>query len=491
MIALKLTDDVLFDRFHTFEERAVLAVTQGHHGKNPSVRDLAKTLGIKDDAVMKAQQDLETDFYFQIEQPRGDISFTYQLATFDRPSEFWERQTTNPRFRRSTRLEAVAPRAELYVGGVKKKWTELPRDIVKRLPKRRHGNALVFLVALAYAREQLRRGAIQIEDDALAYLLGASEKRIAAIRRLLVKAGILKFERRDHPAHVYTMPGGTPGREEDALGLRPEHTRRLSDLTIGPFSLPVFACATELDSLASEVERLSAPIALAWIAACAQYDLDLPERHDARDLLAILKPRTPKPPSAVGGLSQEPASPVGGLAPTCGGTYPDLWGDGVLLPSTSDLKILTTSGRNDEMQEQGQVQERAGEGNTGDEPIFLPPDTDLPLAVVNRGCALFQTDTLPKNVRAEFEWTWEHLRNSTGGSFSPAQEAEVIKYFLHHLAWAEETADGDRQELFATVRGTVRRLKTDDGLHAALKSARPNPADALAGLSDIFKSVPD
>jgi hypothetical protein len=54
--ALRLQDDSLFDGWHSFDARAVLAVTLGHRDHNPSVDYIAACLGIKQVAVIAAQR---------------------------------------------------------------------------------------------------------------------------------------------------------------------------------------------------------------------------------------------------------------------------------------------------------------------------------------------------------------------------------------------------------------------------------------------------
>lgn len=335
MGALKLTDEMLFDTTYSFEARAVLAATLGHQGKNPALNYTAEAIGLKRDAVIAAQRELEHQVSVWTDSDDGqDFAHvgTYQSVSFDRPKGAFERGDSK-RFLRTTRLDQVAPWARLYLDGQPTHWTELPAGIAARLPKRRQNNSIVRLVALALAREQLRRGAIQIEDDALGWLLGATERQVRTVRELLLADDLLHFERREPPCDIYTMPGATPGRETNADELRPEWTRRLTEATIGPFTFQLYACPSELETIARQLDRLGPDWAL--YALRVGIYTSLADRLDGRQVAGILSTATRTQVDSPGDTS--PSKQVdrpGDTSPTPGGQ------EYYLEPSTSKTSSL-------------------------------------------------------------------------------------------------------------------------------------------------------
>ena len=285
MSTLKLTDAVLFDRSLPFDARAVLALTLGHQGKNPSVDYTAAAIGLQPRTVLTAQRVLEYGTRVWTMDDAGAIALVADCpatATFDRPSEWYERHPNSPQFHRSTKLDVLAPWAK----PADHAHAELPADIAARLPKREHHNSIVRLVALAYAREQLIRGAIQIEDASLAYLLGASPRQVRRAREQLLREGILRFERREGPCDIYTMPGGTPVRPIDPDALEPLWTRRLATLTIGPFLLNLYASPSELDTAARLVDKIGEPKSIAALVTAFP---TVEEHLHGREVLAALE----------------------------------------------------------------------------------------------------------------------------------------------------------------------------------------------------------
>ena len=238
-----LTDTILFHPHLGIAEKLVLGATLSHPNRNPSQPTLAKLLPIQKRDIQKAQHTLEG----------------FELARYDRPSFAWEREAHSPRFRHSNKLVWVAPEADPSRSGARS--VTLPGEIARRLPAGNgKKNAKLFpLVALVYAREQLRRTIIHIEDEAVAALLGLSERQVRRVREELRTLGLLKFSQRKPPCDAYTFPGATAG--IPAAQLDPAKTRRIrrlgTDAELGfDGYVPVYANEAEWETIAGRARRL-------------------------------------------------------------------------------------------------------------------------------------------------------------------------------------------------------------------------------------------
>jgi hypothetical protein len=309
MARLRLPDAFLFDAFYSFDARAVHAVTLGHPGGNPAVDYVAEALGIGPAEVIAAQRDLELEVDELREQDDGSVALTrtYQAATYKRPTTRFHTGPTPLRFTDSTKLIDTAPEAGLYNQGKKNLYAELPAEVAVKLPKRGRHNSLVRLVAFGYAREQRIRGEIQIEDEAVAYLIGASARQARRVRELLIHKGILTFVRREQPCNVYAMPGAAPRPQDEPEPVNPAWTRRLLDLQLADERIGLYACDREYDQISDEIARLGPEQALAVILARIPF-ARRGRRHGA-DVLTVLQ-----------GAEDERVDRVGQLDAPCGTT---------------------------------------------------------------------------------------------------------------------------------------------------------------------------
>lgn len=229
-----LTDAILLDPLMPVAMKLVLGATLAVPSRNPSLNRLATILPLNRAAIILAQRQLE------------DL----ELALYDRPSEAWERHPTNPRFVRSNQVIHVHPSADpTQAPGA---YVKLPGHVAMRLPRGRKNAARFPLLALLYAREQLRRGAIQIEDDAAASLLGfrapdrsPDARGVRRLREELLRAGVIRRAQRTNPTSIYVMPGATH-RPADAKTLDPSRTRRLRHLPVD-VGAPIRVLANEAE----------------------------------------------------------------------------------------------------------------------------------------------------------------------------------------------------------------------------------------------------
>lgn len=458
---LVLADETLFDTFYSFEARLVLAVQLGYPNHNPSLEQIAAVAAMNRHTVLAAQAELETTFSVWTDNGDGIQHVGgYQLAALDRPSAGRDRRGSYPRFNRSTRVEKVARWADPRDPANGGRWGSLPGAILERLPRGRKNNALIRLAALAYAREQLRAGAIQIGDDALAYLLGSTPRKIGSARRLLAEAGILRFVRRDRPCNIYTMPGGTPGRPENPDALDPLRTRRLDHLHVGPHTLRVYASANELAEATRLIDTLTPPLALLALRAGIPWSLS--ERLHGPEILDALASFHGRQKGQVSG-SKHPYRPLRAPLPVVRGTEP-------LLPTPNST--FTRFAR----------EEEAGEGEAS---LSGLPKVAAELA------ALYP-EGAPRSHLDSLDWTRTTLgdRFNDGQPLNTDQLAALDSRLAGFLAGLDPTKDP--RLLFAQVRRALRHPTTDDALFAELQRlATPLDASLAAALEAALPAMPE
>lgn len=193
--------------------------------------------------------------------------------------------------------------------------TRLPGAIAARLPRGRGvtNGAELRLVALMYAREQLRRGAIQVEDEVVARKLGLQVHRngcfdgpnVNQVRRLrekLVEQGTLVvMDARAYPCPIYVMPGGTPQKPENPDAFEPAHTRRfrsLSDVFPPPGDVfDLYASDDELEEILSLARKVGGKVAYDALEE-AGIDVACGE-PDAPDVLEALNPVSNEDPVSI------------------------------------------------------------------------------------------------------------------------------------------------------------------------------------------------
>jgi hypothetical protein len=236
-----LTDHVLFHPRLSHAAKLVLAATLAYPNRDPSLTQLEAATGLGRLTIINAQNELERE----------------QITGLDRPRHPWERHADKPRFQRTSKLAWIAPEADPLQRANRNKTVELPGEFAAQMPRGKKNSVLYPIVALALVREQLRRGAIQIEDDPLAALLRISPRQVQRIRQDLRRSGLLDSARRDRPCDVLTFPGAT-ARDPDPAALDPSRTRRLVPLQTAAFPAPVtlYASQPELAHAARRVARL-------------------------------------------------------------------------------------------------------------------------------------------------------------------------------------------------------------------------------------------
>lgn len=239
-LPLVFTDELLFSGQEP-NAKVVLAATLGVPNRDPSLSQLAEMTGLKRNTVKAAQDELERwrTMWLEVAEEMK-LCLPGVLVVYDKPEQWYDRYRDNPRFNRSNKVTSVwlafdptPSRASDAPPRI-----ELPAHIHTRLPRRSRSAAVLRLVAAVYAREQLRRGAIQIEDETVARKLGLKEvvggweegpnvRQVARARETLIAAGILVVHDADaQPCPIYTMPGATPQRVENPAALEPEWTFR-------------------------------------------------------------------------------------------------------------------------------------------------------------------------------------------------------------------------------------------------------------------------
>ena len=318
-LPLVLTDGLLLDDELSHTKRALIGATLGHQRHSPSLSLLADALGVKEATILQAQRDLQAEqatldvwvlplpsetTYGYEGQTSAEAATTYKdglnvdgwmreatgarlfseaaqpvtlelegqqrtaiaeptppLAAYDRPNTAHDRELDSPRFKRNNRLTSVAVRYDPTVPG--NRHIELPAAIVDKLwqGKGVNNRPFVLLVTAYYAREQLRRGAIHVSDDVVAYELRysyddtsreARTRQVKRIRERLTKEGILV----SHGDGVYTMPGATPGKPEDVTALDTAMSRRLHALHMDDEDWTILGTQAQYDEVARCVQQL-------------------------------------------------------------------------------------------------------------------------------------------------------------------------------------------------------------------------------------------
>jgi len=233
---LRITDKLLFAN-EELNAKNVLAATLGYPNRNPSLTQLAHATGLSRHTVQEVQKNLDK-WTVRIVEEHADGSataaFRVPRARYDRPDQWYDREKNSPRFNRSNRLAT----AYLAYDPDHEDYASLPAAIVDRLPRKSKSASLLRMVALVYAREQLIRGAIQIEDEVIArrldlwelrngFMEGPGTSQVKTARHALIEAHILVVYDTDaHPFPIYVMPGATPQRPENPAEFQPEWTKR-------------------------------------------------------------------------------------------------------------------------------------------------------------------------------------------------------------------------------------------------------------------------
>jgi hypothetical protein len=294
--ALRITDELLFDRSRSVQERVTLAATLAYPDRNPSLTQLEERAASSRLSVIEAQNELERYEPIWTEEADGSFSLlSSRLVTYDRPSHYYDREPDNPRFKRPNRVVAIEPWADPD----RARFVELPLDVVERLPRGHKNSALIRLLALFYAREQLRFGAIQKEDAFVArLLLGQAEKRYPdqyqrAIRRArdaMIEANVLSVaDDTAEPAPIYTMPGATPGREPDLERFDPARTERLQEIELGGILFGDVLGSDAEAASARQLARQLGPAALLAISDDLRRDVPADQPYDLATILRALR----------------------------------------------------------------------------------------------------------------------------------------------------------------------------------------------------------
>jgi hypothetical protein len=243
----RATDALLFDTSLTFDERLVLAATLGHPTRSPSLTETADATGLHRQTVRDLQVALNHHHPSIVRHDDGRVTIKVRegedgvpeiplpVALWQRPYEWFERNPTDPRYGFSNTLLYVREQYDPRAPANKGRWIELPASIHTRLARGKgvSNAAIVRLVALVYASEQLQRGAIQMDDYTLAELLGADKKQIGKIRRRLIEDGILRVVQHGKKTDpVYTMPGAAPGSSKTSADFDATKTKRMMTLQI-------------------------------------------------------------------------------------------------------------------------------------------------------------------------------------------------------------------------------------------------------------------
>jgi hypothetical protein len=179
--AFLITDWLLFNAAVPARVKTVIGYTLAWSGRNPSIGILATRSGMKPHAVIDAQRWIEANL----------------LGEYRRGKRGAENTQTN----RLVHLDPAAlPQRDHY-------FECIPRRTLSGLPRGKGvSNTYLYPLLLAlYAREQHRRGAVQIEDEAAAAMISLDKRQVQRLRQKLIQTGALVRVRKDTPAHVYRL----------------------------------------------------------------------------------------------------------------------------------------------------------------------------------------------------------------------------------------------------------------------------------------------
>lgn len=227
---LVATDALLFDTTLSPDEKIVLAATLGFPNRNPSQTQTAEATGLHRLTVIEAQKKLNVhhpDILFIPDGPLivfgtdkvDELWLTLGRDHLDRPIQVpppaavWDRPAQNSKNahdRTPNRLIDVWEKFDPQHPSNVRQRIELPASIHTTLAKGKgvKNASLVRLVALALAREQLLRGAIQISAETLASMIDADPRAVKRITTRFLHDGVLRVHQ-DGNEPVYVMPGAT------------------------------------------------------------------------------------------------------------------------------------------------------------------------------------------------------------------------------------------------------------------------------------------
>lgn len=472
--ALILPDSVLFDRELSHAAKVILGATIAFPNRDPSVTQLQAATGLKRQTIVAAQRELDREQDVWFEDEHGELEpATWQLVTYNRPRRWYDRQPDNPRFNRSNRLVKIQDWANPHHRSNDGRRVELPGELVARLPRGTKNAALTRLVAATYAREQLLRQAIQVEDQVVGRRLRCTPAQVRRIRERLIERGVLVRYRKDSPCTIYAMPGATPGRPERPEQLDPSRTRRLHELVIGGCFQSVYASAGEFSEAGRLINRLGDALAtLAWISGT---DFDPHETEEIGPLLDALKQLDAHPPTI---QSLEPDKLPESQETADSGHLPSHFGTRDFYPSppsskdvldvendeqdqdTSDVQAISAGhARSEAASEEDRVRTAAA-GATGRESRHrrVWPDCSNVYAYVT-AAEEAEIQALADAVRAkpslgDVEWR-DALRSACleGGASGPRILAQLRRRF-GHLLEAQLDVDSGMAALLDQIGGT-------------------------------------
>jgi hypothetical protein len=315
-LPLVCTDELLFSSELGYAKRALLAATLGHPNHSPSLSLLADTLGIHKAAVRQAQRELQAEgAELRAYSPRlrrelilytqagatyaegmevqgwthtptavplyGDDRFNTQaviegqtvpvvaeltarpLAQYDRPTGAHDRHADNPRYKRTNRLVRIHPGFDPHHPGNAGRVTEVPAAVAEKIRNGRgvSNRPFALLVLAYYVREQLRRGAIHVPDEVVAFELRygyddvtreARTRQVRRIRERLIRDGILAAS----GDGIHVAPEGTPGKPPVPEALDKQRSRSFHPLVIGDQEWSILGSQPELAEAARLARRL-------------------------------------------------------------------------------------------------------------------------------------------------------------------------------------------------------------------------------------------
>jgi hypothetical protein len=197
----RLTDWLLFNPHATVVEKLYIGRALTFRERNPGLSLLQATTPATRTALSRAQRSCEEKGFLVL----------------DRPKFGHDRNPDNPRFARSNKIVSFHPQIETRRRDGQAPLTiTIPGELVERLPRGRgvsHG-AYAPLVALLYAREQIRRGGIQLPHAVTAARLNITERMVKHVERDMLALGALKVvQDGDEPIYRlfhFHVPDSTP-----------------------------------------------------------------------------------------------------------------------------------------------------------------------------------------------------------------------------------------------------------------------------------------
>jgi hypothetical protein len=268
----RLTDWLLLNPHATAVEKLYVGRALTFRERNPGLSLLQATTPATRTALSRAQRSCEEKGFLVLDRPRFGS----------------DRNANNPRFARSNKIVSFHPQIETRrrEGQAPPLTITITGELVERLPRGSgvdHG-PYAPLVALLYAREQIRRGGIQLPHAVTAARLNITERIVKRVEKDMLALGALKVIK-DGNEPIYRLlhvhvPDATP---------RDNKTPRMRQL--GPEAIiATNAQWTAIDAMTVDLDDAQVADLLSEARARGPYEHD-PRPVEASFVLLALEAR--------------------------------------------------------------------------------------------------------------------------------------------------------------------------------------------------------